>query len=307
MENRHAFHAAGGERFEYVPALNARAEHARFLADLIASAVRDGPMVSASRRRAGPPPDERRAAAVLGTFHEISLAVRDVRASVEFYERLGFTQATTTDTCPHPYGVLTDGRLFIGLHQRRALPGAHLRASRRRRRAAGISDAGHRAHRVPHRARGLQRNRLRGSLRPAVAVLEARTYSPARPPRDRGQPVRGLRRSEPAGRDFAARPELLGAARVRRHRRGGGALSAPGAHQRPPGHRASTARGCTCSRCWCSANRTWRAASAQLRAQGFELSAAVPDAGPAAFLEAPDGTDAAAARRRAEPPRHRVR
>jgi len=57
---------------------------------------------------------------VLGRFHEISLATRDIRASVEFYEMLGFTQAPTTDTWQHPYGVLTDGRLFIGLHQRRA-------------------------------------------------------------------------------------------------------------------------------------------------------------------------------------------
>jgi hypothetical protein len=38
---------------------------------------------------------------------------------VEFYEQLGFCQATTTDTWTHPYGVLTDGRLFLGLHQRR--------------------------------------------------------------------------------------------------------------------------------------------------------------------------------------------
>jgi catechol 2,3-dioxygenase-like lactoylglutathione lyase family enzyme len=58
---------------------------------------------------------------VLGRFHEISLETPDIRESVEFYERLGFTQATTTDTWQHPYGVLTDGRLFIGLHQRRGL------------------------------------------------------------------------------------------------------------------------------------------------------------------------------------------
>ena len=53
-----------------------------------------------------------------GTFHEVSVAVPDVRASVEFYERLGFTQAPTTDSFTHPYGVLTDGRLFVGVHQR---------------------------------------------------------------------------------------------------------------------------------------------------------------------------------------------
>lgn len=53
-----------------------------------------------------------------GTFHEFSVAIGDVRSAVEFYERLGFTQAPTTDTYSHPYGVLTDGRLCIGLHQR---------------------------------------------------------------------------------------------------------------------------------------------------------------------------------------------
>jgi catechol 2,3-dioxygenase-like lactoylglutathione lyase family enzyme len=57
---------------------------------------------------------------VLGRFHEIGISTDDIRKSVEFYERLGFTQASTTDTWSHPYGVLTDGRLFIGLHQRRA-------------------------------------------------------------------------------------------------------------------------------------------------------------------------------------------
>jgi catechol 2,3-dioxygenase-like lactoylglutathione lyase family enzyme len=55
-----------------------------------------------------------------GRFHELSLATGDIRASVEFYERLGFTQTATADTYSHPYGVLTDGRLYIGLHERAA-------------------------------------------------------------------------------------------------------------------------------------------------------------------------------------------
>ncbi len=56
---------------------------------------------------------------MLGRFHEISLETADIRESVVFYERLGFTQAATNDTWTHPYGVLTDGRIFLGLHQRR--------------------------------------------------------------------------------------------------------------------------------------------------------------------------------------------
>jgi catechol 2,3-dioxygenase-like lactoylglutathione lyase family enzyme len=54
---------------------------------------------------------------VLGKFHEISIETADIAASVAFYERLGFSQCGTTDTWPHPYGVLTDGRLYLGLHQ----------------------------------------------------------------------------------------------------------------------------------------------------------------------------------------------
>jgi catechol 2,3-dioxygenase-like lactoylglutathione lyase family enzyme len=56
---------------------------------------------------------------MLGRFLEIGIATTDIRASVEFYERLGFTQAQTGDIWPHPYGVLTDGRVCIGLHQTR--------------------------------------------------------------------------------------------------------------------------------------------------------------------------------------------
>lgn len=54
---------------------------------------------------------------MLGRFHEISIEVGDIADSVAFYERLGFSQCGTTDTWPHPYGVLTDGKLFLGLHQ----------------------------------------------------------------------------------------------------------------------------------------------------------------------------------------------
>ena len=54
---------------------------------------------------------------MLGRFHEISIETADIGESVAFYERLGFTQCGTTDTWQHPYGVLTDGKLFLGLHQ----------------------------------------------------------------------------------------------------------------------------------------------------------------------------------------------
>lgn len=54
---------------------------------------------------------------MLGKFHEISIETADIAESVAYYERLGFSHCGTSDTWPHPYGVMTDGRLFVGLHQ----------------------------------------------------------------------------------------------------------------------------------------------------------------------------------------------
>jgi len=116
---------------------------------------------------------------LLGTFHEASIAVADVRGSIEFYERLGFIHATTNDTLAHPYGVLTDGRLFVGLHQR---SGASPVLTFVR---PGIAEA-----LSAFAAAGLALSFARtgedvfnelGLLDPfghALAVLEARTYSP---------------------------------------------------------------------------------------------------------------------------------
>jgi ferrochelatase len=53
MENRDRFMAAGGEQFQYVPALNARVEHARFLADLIARHCQGWTHVELGLRPAG--------------------------------------------------------------------------------------------------------------------------------------------------------------------------------------------------------------------------------------------------------------
>jgi catechol 2,3-dioxygenase-like lactoylglutathione lyase family enzyme len=116
---------------------------------------------------------------VLGHFHEISLETTDIRASVEFYEQLGFCQATTTDTWPHPYGVLTDGRILLGLHQRRfaspAVTFVHPEV-------AGLVES--------FETRGITLTTCRiepevfneiGFRDPfgqAISVLEARTYSP---------------------------------------------------------------------------------------------------------------------------------
>lgn len=53
---------------------------------------------------------------MLGRFLEISIHAPAIQASLEFYQSLGFQQAPVGETWPHPYAVVTDGRLFIGLH-----------------------------------------------------------------------------------------------------------------------------------------------------------------------------------------------
>jgi catechol 2,3-dioxygenase-like lactoylglutathione lyase family enzyme len=55
---------------------------------------------------------------MIGRFLEISVHAPDVLASLEFYEQLGFSQASTGEAWSYPYAVVTDGRLGIGLHQR---------------------------------------------------------------------------------------------------------------------------------------------------------------------------------------------
>ena len=55
---------------------------------------------------------------MIGRFLEVSVHAPDVLSSIEFYEGLGFSQATTGEAWPYPYAVVSDGRLGIGLHQR---------------------------------------------------------------------------------------------------------------------------------------------------------------------------------------------
>lgn len=54
---------------------------------------------------------------MLGRFLEFSFATPDIRASLDFYGRLGFSAAEVGDVWGHPYAVVTDGRICLGLHQ----------------------------------------------------------------------------------------------------------------------------------------------------------------------------------------------
>ena len=62
---------------------------------------------------------------MLGRFLEFSLATSDIQASLDFYTRLGFSQAEVGEAWLHPYAVVTDGRICLGLHQQ-AIPAPSL-------------------------------------------------------------------------------------------------------------------------------------------------------------------------------------
>jgi hypothetical protein len=120
------------------------------------------------------------AALMFGRFLELGIATPDIAGSVQFYERLGFSQLITGDAWSHRYGVLSDGRLHLGLHERPmpspaltfVLP--QLASSQSRLRAANFE---------PELAAlgedSLHQLRLRDPAGHAVTLLEARTYSPA--------------------------------------------------------------------------------------------------------------------------------
>jgi catechol 2,3-dioxygenase-like lactoylglutathione lyase family enzyme len=142
---------------------------------------------------------------LLGTFHEISIATEDIRAAVEFYERLGFSQASTTDTYSHLYGVLSDGRASIGLHQRE---GAALTLTFVQpgiaRRVQEFSAAGIELSTCRTGDEIFNELAFADPTGHMVAVLEARTYSPvARAPSETSLCGDFAELSLPA-RDFAA-------------------------------------------------------------------------------------------------------
>jgi hypothetical protein len=115
----------------------------------------------------------------LGRFLEISIATPVIRESLEFYESLGFVQAAVGETWSHPYAVVTDGHLFIGLHGREmpspsltfVLPELQLGVGRLKERGVTFEDERFGSD-VFHQAQ------LRDPGGLNVLLLEARTFSP---------------------------------------------------------------------------------------------------------------------------------
>jgi catechol 2,3-dioxygenase-like lactoylglutathione lyase family enzyme len=119
---------------------------------------------------------------MFGRFLELAITTADIAASVQFYERLGFSQLTTNDAWPHRYGVLSDGRIHLGLHES-SMPSPavsfvlpQLAQARARLIAAQFEPEFTRLGEEE-----LHRLRLRDPGGTAVTLLEARTYSPAAP------------------------------------------------------------------------------------------------------------------------------
>jgi len=116
---------------------------------------------------------------VLGRFLEVSIHTPDIQESLRFYESLGFVQTTVGEIWTHPYAVVTDGRLFIGLHGRECPPLAltyvhpNLAQHVARLQSLGIEfNSEHFASDSFHEASFADPHGLR------INVLEARTFSP---------------------------------------------------------------------------------------------------------------------------------
>lgn len=116
---------------------------------------------------------------MLSDFLEFSLATGDMLESLEFYKKLGFVEASARDAWQHPYTVMTDGRVYLGLHKRETLSPAlcfalpELRSHLPELEALGLE--------FEFCNIELHRFNEVGFLDPdggLVALLEARTYSP---------------------------------------------------------------------------------------------------------------------------------
>ena len=116
---------------------------------------------------------------MLGDFLEVSLATQDILASLEFYRKLGFVEAPAREAWRHPYTVVTDGRLYIGLHQRElASPALSFALPELRQQLPQLESLG-----IAFEFCNIELHRFNelGFLDPdgaLVALLEARTYSP---------------------------------------------------------------------------------------------------------------------------------
>ncbi|HSQ69374.1 MAG TPA: hypothetical protein VLM41_04760 [Steroidobacteraceae bacterium] len=116
---------------------------------------------------------------MLGRFLEISIATADARASLEFYESLGFSQALVGDVRDHAYAVVCAGRLCLGLHQREmASPTLTWVRSDLVRHAGELQAIGIELLRAQLDEDSFHELEFQDPSGQAVALIEARTFSP---------------------------------------------------------------------------------------------------------------------------------
>jgi catechol 2,3-dioxygenase-like lactoylglutathione lyase family enzyme len=116
---------------------------------------------------------------VLGRFLEMSIAATDVAATLEFYESLGFAQAHVGEAWKHPYAVVTDGRIFLGLHGiELASPLLTFVTRDLRIRLEELSDLGIEVEHARLDDVSLNEAQFRDPAGLQVRLVEARTFSP---------------------------------------------------------------------------------------------------------------------------------
>jgi hypothetical protein len=116
---------------------------------------------------------------MLGRFLEIGVAAANIQDSIAFYESLGFVQALTGETWSHPYAVLTDGRLFLGLHAAAlCAPRITYVQPELRRHVATIEAAGVEIDALQVTGDVFNELSFQPLSGPRVHLIEARTFSP---------------------------------------------------------------------------------------------------------------------------------
>ncbi|HEY0940672.1 MAG TPA: hypothetical protein VGE08_11290 [Steroidobacter sp.] len=116
---------------------------------------------------------------MFGRFLEISVHAPEIRESLAFYESLGFVQAPVGEAFPYPYAVVTDGRLFLGLHgQGMTSPALTFVMPRLMRGIEQLEDMGIELEDLQLGNEVFNRASFRDPSGQCVNVVEARTFSP---------------------------------------------------------------------------------------------------------------------------------
>lgn len=117
---------------------------------------------------------------MLGRFLELSVSTTAVAESLEFYESLGFAQAPVGEAWRHPYAVVTDGRMTLGLHgvEEAVAPRLTFVIPELRSRVDELTALGIHVDHARLDEASLNEAEFRDPSGACVRLLEARTYSP---------------------------------------------------------------------------------------------------------------------------------